>query len=53
MYRVELIDGRIENLDEDQLQNYSGIIKAFVVDEDLANLDFDDELSKILAEAAA
>ncbi|MFN7950884.1 MAG: hypothetical protein U0610_04085 [bacterium] len=47
MYRVELIDGRVEWMDADAVAHYAGIIKAFVLDEPT---DFEGELDRLFAE---
>ncbi len=47
MYRVELIDGRVEWMDADAVAHYAGIIKAFVLDEPT---DFEGEIDRLFAE---
>jgi len=47
MYRVELIDGRIEWMDAESVSHYAGIIKAFVLDEPT---DFEGEVERLFSE---
>jgi hypothetical protein len=47
MYRVELIDGRIEWMDAESVSHYAGIIKAFVLDEPS---DFEGEVERLFSE---
>ncbi len=47
MYRVELIDGRVEWMDAEAVAQYAGIIKAFVLDEPT---DFEGEIDRLFAE---
>ncbi|MBK7977534.1 MAG: hypothetical protein IPK07_31170 [Deltaproteobacteria bacterium] len=47
MYRVELIDGRIEWMDAEAVSHYAGIIKAFVLDEPT---DFEGEVERLFSE---
>lgn len=47
MYRVELIDGRIEYMDAEAVSHYAGIIKAFVLEEPQ---DFEGEVERLFAD---
>ncbi len=47
MYRVELIDGRIESMDADAVAHYGSIIRAFVLEEPS---DFDREVAQLFAQ---
>ncbi len=49
MYRVELIDGRIEWMNAESVAHYAGIIKAFVL-EDPSDAGFEGEAERLFAE---